>query len=127
MTCRTWPDACSFEFSNRKTRGTNKMKIHQYMNSIVESGIKALMRVSLILVAGLSFPALGQEENLTALEMQPALDETELHRIQGQGARFQLPALYPVHIILWDESDRGAGKPQRNGNITVQVTIGNKS
>lgn len=103
------------------------MRIHQYKNSILEAGIKALMCVSLILAVGLSFPALGQEENLTALEMQPALDEIELHQIQGQGAHFQLPVLHPVHIILWDESDRGAGKPQRNGNITVQVTIGNKS
>jgi len=103
------------------------MTIHRYMDSMQEAVIKTLMRVSLIAVAGLSTPALGQEASLFTLEMQPALNESELHRIQGQGAHFHPPVLYPVHIILWDESDRQTGKPQRNGNITIQMTIGKES
>lgn len=95
---------------------------------MLETVTKTLMRVSLIAVAGLSIPALGQEANLSVLDTQTTLNESELHQIQGQGAHFRPPELHPVNIILWDESDRKAGKPQRNGNnITVQMTIGKQS
>lgn len=103
------------------------MKMHRYIHSALESTTKTLMRVSLIAVAGLSIPALGQEANLVGLELQPTLNELELHQIQGQGAHFRPPELQPVYIILWDESGQKSNKPQRNGNITVQMTIGNES
>jgi len=97
------------------------------MGSMLETVTKILVRVSLIAVAGLSIPALGQEANLLALDTQPILNESELRQIQGQGVQFHPPALQPVYIILWDEADRKTGKPQRNGNITVQMTIGKES
>lgn len=103
------------------------MKNNRQIRAMLKLAGRSLLSASLITVAATSNSALADDASLALLNSHPSLNEVELQRIQGQGARFSLQEVHPVHIILWDEDGRPPGKPRRNGNINIQVTMGRES
>lgn len=88
-----------------------------------------------LLVASTTFSnAVAQDaQDFQGLSSLPAINDSELRQIQGQGIHQRIPAeALELGIILWDEGGKGHdqgpthGKPKQSVDVIVRNNIGTK-